>query len=740
MTRLQVHTAEKAGFCFGVRRAIDIAMKTAGERSRPIYSLGPLIHNPQVVAELARKGITVIDRVHADLRPGTLIIRSHGVAPGLLQTAEDLGFKVVDATCPFVKRAQRLAHELTTDGYQVIVIGDREHPEVRGIVGWTGGAALVVENPEEAAALPVFDKVGVVAQTTQPHSDFEAVVAVLRERMGEVAVSNTICNAVAERQKAVLDLARVVEVMVVVGGAESANTRKLTGLCRETGTPTYQIETKDQLDPKWFRGVRVAGLTAGASTPDWIIEEVERRMREIEETNNEEETRANSVTEEEGADRETDVAATETAEAEAAEAEAAEVAETEAAGADEAEAEAAETDDVPETASVEEDIKSAAQELEEAEVRSLRSGEVVRGTVVQINPDEVLVDVGGKSEGVVPLRELSCCDVTSPQEILQVGDEIDVMVVRAEDNEGRIILSKNRADAVKAWDYLEQAFQEQSEVRAVIREVVKGGLLADLGVRAFLPASQVERGFVEDLNQYVGQEVSVRVIELNRSRKKVILSRKAILEEEYARKRAETLATIQEGDVVPGIVRRLTQFGAFVDIGGLDGLLHISEISWHRINHPSAALKVNDEIEVLILRVDRESEKVSLSLKQLLPNPWDNVESNYPVNDIVPAKVVRLVPFGAFVELEPGVEGLVHISHLADWHVAKPEDVISEGQEINVKVLSVDAEGKRIRLSLREAGGVNASAPDVSEAGDSEEPPSGELTLGDMFGDLFEKK
>lgn len=702
---MQVRKAAKAGFCFGVRRAIDLALKTARGGGTPIYSLGPLIHNPQVVDLLAREGITVIDGVDGSVQPGTLIIRSHGVAPRLLQTVHEYGFKVVDATCPFVKRAQKLAHELTGDGYQVIVVGDRRHPEVQGIVGWTDGSALVVENPKEAAELPPFDKVGVVAQTTQPYSNFEAVVEVLRERMGEVAVSNTICNAVVERQKAVLDLARVVDVMVVVGGANSANTQKLTRLCRETGTPTYQIETKDELDPRWFSGVRVAGLTAGASTPDWIIEEVERRMREMEETNNQEEARENSVTPEEVVDQATGVT---------------------------------EQTDEP----VDDDVKSAEQELQETEVRSLRNGEIVKGTVVQINPDEVLVDVGGKSEGVVPLRELSCCDVTSPQEILQVGDEIDVMVVRAEDNEGRIILSKNRADAVKAWDYLEQAFQEQQEVRGIIREVVKGGLLVDLGVRAFLPASQVERGFVEDLNQYVGQEISARVIELNRSRKKVILSRKAILEEEYARKRAETLSTIQEGDVVKGVVRRLTQFGAFIDIGGLDGLLHISEISWHRINHPSEALKVGDEIEVLILRVDRESEKVSLSLKQILPNPWDDVETRYPVNEIVPAKVVRLVPFGAFVELEPGVEGLVHISHLADWHVAKPEDVISEGQEINVKVLSVDPEGKRIRLSLREAGGADASAPDNAPVPDENEneEPSGDLTLGDMFGDLFEKK
>lgn len=667
---MKVRLAAKAGFCFGVHRAMDLALQTARDVAPPIYTLGPLIHNPQVVALLTRQGINVIDDLEI-VPPGTVIIRSHGVGPGLLAKAQELGFKVIDATCPFVRRAQQLAYDLNASGFQVIVVGEKEHPEVQGIVGWTNGQALVVESPAEASALPFHERVGVVAQTTQPHANLEAVVEELGRKMGEVSVCDTICNAVVERQAAALELARQVEVMVVVGGTVSANTRKLTNLCSSTGTPTYHIETEGQLRPEWFRGVRTAGLTAGASTPDWIIEEVERRMHDMSDKED--------VTTPAG--------------------------EVNPGG----------------------DVTNAEEELQTTQVRSLRSGDVIRGIIVQVGQDEVLVDVGAKSEGVVPLRELSCCDVTSPHDIVQVGDEIDVWVVKAEDNEGRIILSKERADAVKAWEMLEHAHKNEEPVRGVVREVVKGGLLVDLGVRAFLPASQVERGYVEDLSQYVGQEVTAQIIELNKGRKKVILSRKALLEKEYAQKRQETLNTIQEGDVVRGVVRRLTHFGAFVDIGGLDGLLHISEISWHRINHPSEVLKVGDELEVQVLRVDRESEKVSLSLKQVLPNPWEQVEENYPVGAVVPAKVVRLVPFGAFVELEPGVEGLVHISHLADWHVAKPEDVIQEAQEIKVKVLSVDSENKRIRLSLREA----------QKNTDDYQDDQGEVTIGDVFGDLL---
>lgn len=636
---MEVTRAAWAGFCFGVKRAIELALKARAENTGPFFTLGPLIHNPQVVDFLAGKGIQVIEDLAA-AKEGTLIIRSHGVEPEVLAAAQELGLKVVDATCPFVRRAQRLAKDLTEEGYTVVVVGDKNHPEVSGIVGWTGGKAQVVENPEEAARLPEHPRLGVIAQTTQPLSNFEAVVKVLKSRDrvagevgnghgAEVKVFETICHAVAERQQAALELARRVEVMVVVGGYESANTQKLTRICLQTGTPTYHIETADQLKPEWFAGVRAAGLTAGASTPDWIIEEVERRMNELGE--------------------------------------------------------------------------NAQEEMRAAEVKTLRGGEIVKGVVVEINQGEVLVDVGAKSEGVIPLRELSCFEIASPKEVVSVGDEIDVWVVKAEDSEGRIILSKGRADAEKAWGRLQSAYESQAPVEGTVREVVKGGLIVNLGVRAFLPASLVERGYVEDLSKYVGQQVNCKIIEFNRARKKVVLSRKAVLEEEYRQRRKETLASLEEGAVVRGVIRRLTSFGAFVDIGGIDGLLHVSEISWYRVNHPGEVLNVGDEIEVKVIKVDWENERVSLSRKQVIPNPWDSVAEKYPVNSLVEARVIRLVPFGAFVQLEPGVEGLIHISHFADWHVARPEDVLTEGERITVRVLSVDPAGRRMRLSLREA-------------------------------------
>lgn len=381
------------------------------------------------------------------------------------------------------------------------------------------------------------------------------------------------------------------------------------------------------------------------------------------------------------------------------------------------------------------------------DIKSVRPGEIVTGVVVQVNQDEVLVDIGAKSEGVISLRELSCCDVSSPDDIVRIGDKIDVYVLKTEDKEGRLILSKEKADAEKAWSVLEGRLESGEILTGIVREVVKGGLLVDVGVRAFLPASLVERGYVEDLNKFLGQEISARVIELNRPRKKVIISRKALLEEEYAQKRDEMFGTLQEKQVVRGIVRRLTNFGAFVDIGGVDGLLHISEMAWFRISHPSEVVKVGDEVDVMILKIDRENEKISLGLKQVLANPWENVVDKYPVGSIVSAIVVRLAPFGAFVQLEPGVEGLVHISHLADRHVEKPEEVVKEGEEIKVKVLSVDPEEKRIRLSIREVNRekerereprphkAQDAAPKMHESGEG-----GNVTIGDLVGNIFEQK
>ncbi|MBP7332271.1 MAG: bifunctional 4-hydroxy-3-methylbut-2-enyl diphosphate reductase/30S ribosomal protein S1 [Firmicutes bacterium] len=669
---MEIKVASKAGFCSGVKRALDLAMDTLKENKGPVSTLGPLVHNPQVVASLVEKGISVIDDVK-DIQEGALVIRSHGVSPDVLVQARERGINIIDATCPNVRRAQELAGELTEQGYQVVVVGDRGHPEVQGIVGWTNGKAVVVENPEEAALLDSEAKLGIIAQTTQMQENLDAIVAVIQEKGIGYKLCNTICSATSQRQAAALKLAGDVGVMIVAGGANSANTRKLASICRKSGAATYLIETADELDPAWFQGVTTAGLTAGASTPDWIIEEVRKRMDEFVDLDGQEQEQ-------------------------------------------------------------EEGMKDT------VEVKAVRPGEIVKGTVVHVSPDEVMVDIGAKSEGVVPIRELSCCEVNSPQDIVKVGDEIDVYVLKAEDNEGRLILSKEKADTEKSWGKLEEAMDAAESVEGVVRDVVKGGLIVDIGVRAFLPASLVERGYVEDLTKYLGQTITCRVIEMNRGRKKVILSRKALLEEEYVRLRQEMMENLQENQVVKGIVRRLTNFGAFVDIGGVDGLLHISEMSWHRINHPSEVVKVNDEIEVMVLRIDREKEKISLGLKQVLPNPWDTVEQRYPVDSIVTAKVVRLAPFGAFVQLEPGVEGLVHISHLADRHIARPDEVVTEGEEINVKVLNIDTGEKRIRLSIREVDRGKQQREYRESTVIQVQEPADVVTIGDMVGDLFDKK
>ncbi len=684
-----IYRAKKAGFCFGVKRAIEMAQKTAQQGLKPIYSLGPLIHNTQVVNSLAQKGIKTIDSLKQAQTKGTLLIRSHGEPRNVLEAAKAQGLQIVDATCPFVQKAQNTAAQMWAEGKKVIIFGNKEHPEVKGILSWTDDQAVVIKDQAEAEKLELDQQpAGLLAQTTQVLANFQIIAEILRKKNPNLEIVNTICHATAKRQEAAVELAQSVEVMIVIGDPQSANTAKLTELCKGTGTITYQVETADNIPPLKLEGVKTIGVTAGASTPQQIIEAVERRMKELDKKMTEE----NMVNQEDAAN----------------------------------EAEVSMTDEV-------------------MDVKSVRSGEVVKGTVVQITSDEILVDIGAKSEGFIPLKELASFAVDDPRQIIEEGQEVEVYVLKAEDSEGRIILSKQRADSAKMWESLQDKLDNQETVEGEVKEVVKGGLLVDIGIRAFMPASLVDRRYVEDLNVYLGQKLQARIIELKQMkdspRKKVVLSRKALLEEEYLKKREEMLATLEEGSVVKGVVRRITNFGAFVDIGGIDGLLHVSEMSWHRINHPSEAVSVGDEINVKILKVDQESEKISLGLKQVLPNPWSSVDETYKPGSIITAKVVRLAPFGAFVQLEPGVEGLVHISHLADHHVEKPEEVVSEGEQIQVKVLSVDKEQKRIRLSIREVNKEKEPRPkpepkpapenDIPEAAND----TSNLTIGDMLGD-----
>ncbi len=683
---MKVIPAPKAGFCFGVKRALEATLDATGGRSQPVYTLGPLIHNPQVVQELAHKGIIEADDLN-EITAGTVIIRSHGVGPEIFEQAANKKLEIIDATCPFVKKAQQLARELYAQGYQVVVIGDKQHPEVTGIVGWTENTGIVVESPAEAVNLVPVDKYGVISQTTQPEENYNGIVQVLKAKGAQVRAYNTICHATRERQNEAVKLADKVDAMVVVGGKNSANTQKLARLCQNTGTPTYHIETAGELDEIDFNKMHTVGLTAGASTPNWIIEEVKSKMEEINQQKNEHENeneRENERENEHENERENE-------------------------------------------------HENEKKQMEEAlAVKHLHRGDIVSGTVVQVRDDEVLVDVGGKSEGVVPLRECSCCDIRSPREMFKVGDEIEVMVIKVQDEEGKILLSKRKVDAEKAWEQLAELAEQEGSIEGSVTEVVKGGLLLDVGVQAFMPASLVERGYVDNLQQYIGQTLTARVIEVKREARKVILSRKVLLEESYRQSKFATWGEIEEGQVRKGTVRRLANFGAFVDIGGIDGLLHVSEMAWHRIGHPSEVLKEGDQLEVFVLSADKQTEKVSLSLKKVLPNPWANIAEKYPSGKIVDGKVVRLAPFGAFIELEPGVDGLAHISQLADKRINNPAEVLTVGQAVKTKILEFDEAKGKISLTLKGLTEEQEKAQVSAYLEKQEAPPA--PTIGEMTG------
>ncbi|MDD2234006.1 MAG: bifunctional 4-hydroxy-3-methylbut-2-enyl diphosphate reductase/30S ribosomal protein S1 [Desulfitobacteriaceae bacterium] len=663
---MKIIRAAKAGFCFGVKRAINMAENTDG--TSVIASLGPLIHNRQVVESLAKQGIKVVNYVEEVNPDQTIIIRSHGVGPDVYAKLTGRGVTVVDATCPFVQKAQHLAAESAKNG-RVVVVGDKNHPEVTGILGWAGEQAIPVENIEQARDLPYYSFLTVLAQTTQKKEDFWEIVKELRKHTDQLTVHNTICNATHERQDAARELAGKVEVMIVAGGRDSANSRKLAAICAEKAK-TYLIETAAELQQIWFIGVKTAGLTAGASTPDWIIEEVYNKMTEI--------------------------------------------------IADEAIA--------IEEKGIKEDFNMAGWDKD---FQKIYRGAVVTGNVVKMTSEEVFVNIGWKSEGLIDLKELSSSPVTNPAEIVSVGDEVTAVVLRVSNEEGYVVLSKRRVGETDAINRLAELAESKEEISALVTEVVKGGLLVNVGVRGFVPASQVQLGYTEDLSGFVGQTLRLRVLEFNPAKRKVILSQKVILAEEREQKRAQLLESLKEGDVVKGIARRLTNFGVFVDLGGIDGLLHISEMSYSRISHPSELVNAEDEIEVQILKIDAENGRISLGLKQLKPSPWTFVAEKYPVGALINGKVVRIASFGAFVQLEDGVDALIHISQLANRHVAKVEEVVKVGDIICAKVIECNPEEKRISLSIRQAAEEAASEADAEAMAQQTETP--EMTIGDAL-------
>lgn len=661
---MTVIVSKYAGFCPGVQRAVRLALRHSEGKPGQVGTLGPLVHNAQMTEYLAGKGIRTLEDF-ADAPEDTIVLRSHGVTPAVQAALRASGKNIVDATCPFVRKIHAIVDSL--ENRHLVIVGDARHPEVQGILGRARFGVSVIADEEQACQVQAELPITVVVQTTFDQEKLAGIFSALGERFKDIDFYETICPSTRDRQKEVAELAAKCDLVLVIGGKDSANTGKLVAISKRSGVETHHIQSMHNIDPSWFSAPMTVGIAAGASTPEWIIREV---VKLVEETNNE---------------------------------------------------------------GIEE-VREDSDAVQEEQSKPLVVGDIVVGTVVQVNPDEVLVDVGYKMEGLIRRDELSFRKVENCAELVKVGDELEAEVTKH--SEDTLELSVRKLTQGKAWKTVKEAFENQTPVAGPVVEMVKGGLIVDLGLRAFMPASLVDLRFVEDLSQFVGQTVSVLVIELERRRNKVIVSRKAQLMQEQEGKKAETLAQLQEGTTVKGVVRRLTNFGAFVDVGGIDGLIHISELAHHRVDHPGEVLQENQELEVYVLKVDPEAERVSLSLKKILPDPWTEVATKFKAGDTVQGKVVRLADFGAFVELIPGVDGLVHVSQISDEHVGKPDDVLATGQIVQVNILDIDVKAKRVSLSMREA------APRSGRRAAKEErhqDTSIGATIGERLGNLFEQ-
>ena len=635
---MSVTVAKHAGFCFGVSRAVELVEQSAGEGKR-VVTLGPIIHNRHVVEKFEGLGVKVI-KTPAEAAPGmTVIIRSHGVPKSTVDALEAQGVEIVDATCPFVKRIHGIVAKAREEGRLPIIIGTRIHPEVEGIAGWCDDCR-VFESPEElenwanSGDVTADTPLSMVCQTTSTESLWKKCCEIAKKQFTNLKIFDTICRATEFRQGEAAVLSASCQAMVVVGDPTSSNTGRLAMICREHCRRVALVDNAAELDPGFFKGVTNVGITAGASTPAWIIKEVNKTMSEI--------TNVEAVQEENFA------------------------------------------------------------ELLEQSIKTLNTGDKVIGIVTGIGNTEVQVDLGTKHAGYIPYDEVSTDPSVKPEDILKVGDEIEVFVVRVNDQEGTVQLSKKKLDGMKVWDEMGTYVEEKTTIEGVITEENKGGLVASVkGVRVFIPASQSGVAKGGDMAGMVGKTVSLKITEVNRARRRVIGSIRAVNAEERKANREKIWNEIEVGAKYHGVVKSLTSYGAFVDIGGVDGMVHVSELSWNRIKTPADVVKVGDEIDVYVISFDAEKHKISLGYKTAEMNPWNQFMTNYSVGDVVDAKIVKLMTFGAFAEILPGVDGLIHISQIADRRIGKPEDVLAEGQDVQVKITDVDAENKRISLSIR---------------------------------------
>jgi (E)-4-hydroxy-3-methyl-but-2-enyl pyrophosphate reductase (IPP and DMAPP forming) len=679
----QFLVAESAGFCFGVRRSVEMAESVLA-RFGSCLSYGELIHNDDVVSALQEKGMRVIASPSEAGSGDRVIIRAHGVSSSVIDYLEAAGAEVVDATCPRVKHIHRIVSRAAEEGQYVLVIGMRNHPEVEAICGWCG-ACSVIESEEEASAWAqlhpdlVDHPICVVVQTTQTQRFFKNCVNSLKKRCTNLRIFDTMCFATFTRQNEAAELASRCDAMVVIGGKHSANSLHLAQICQEACPNVQFVERAAELDLVKLAGCETVGLTAGASTPSWIIKEVRKAMDElkVEET----------------------IAVEEATEATAAEEKAPEAA--------------------PATETPAEEVSFDAM-LEES-LKSIYNGEKVTGVVTGISGTEVTVDLGMKYTGFIPTTDFTDAG-EKVEDCVKLGDEIEALVVRVNDVEGTAMLSKKRLDNIKFWDDVEAAAENGSVVEGTVTETNKGGVVVNVkGVRVFVPASQTDLPREAELGQLLKNTVKLKITEVNKARKRVVGSiRRAAAAERHAM-REELWNTIEVGKRYKGVVKSLTSYGAFVDIGGVDGMVHVSELSWGRIHNPAEVVKVGDELEVYVIGFDKDAHRISLGFKDPEANPWKLFTDQYSVGDVASVKIVKLMQFGAFAEVLPGVDGLIHISQVADHRIAKVDDVLHVGDVVDAKITAIDNENQKISLSIRALLEPEAPSEDADEAEETAE-------------------
>lgn len=680
---VKISVAKTAGFCFGVARAVDCVEKLI-ENGETVCTFGPLIHNPGFIRHLEEKGVFAVGSVGEIPSGATVVIRAHGVPCETQREIEAKAARVIDGTCPFVKKIHRIVDTESANGAFVIIAGDPSHPEVLGIESYAKNGVSVIRNLDELRELSkkhpeIAEKtVCMVSQTTFSAEEFKICEEFAKKVYTNLKLFDTICNATALRQEEASRLSAENDMMIVIGGKNSSNTKKLFELCRRN-CKTYLIEDVTELSEIKLSDVRSIGVTAGASTPSGTIKEVLTTMAEITE---------NIST-------------------------------------------AAETAGQAEAAAVSEDM-SFEQALEES-LNSMNNDQRVVGTVMRIAPNEIQVDIGRKQTGYIPIDEYSADPTADPSKELKVGDELNLIIMKTNDAEGTIMLSKRRYDAIRYWDSIVEANKEGTILEGNVVEVISKGLIVSVnGVRIFVPASLSTVPRNGRLEEMLNKTVKFTVIDIDKRRRRAVGSIREATKSLRKESQEKFWSEVQEGQKFTGVVKSLTDYGAFVELApGVDGMIHRSELSWKRIKHPSEVVNVGDTVDVYVKALDHEKKKISLGYRKIEDNPWEILKRDYPVGSKITVKIVRMTTFGAFAEIFPRMEGLIHISQISNERIDKPQDVLSIGDEVEVLITDIDFDKKRISLSIKALLPAPEKAPKETAAPVDEAPAV--LSIDDMI-------